>query len=941
MARVNNLTNFLTDVSSAIKQKTGDNTPIPASEFDTEILSIETGGNYQSKTLNITQNGNYNLLPDQEFDALSNVNISVSVSPVLQNKTITENGSYTADQNYDGLGTVIVNVPQEGGSGDVKLFETEQAMQADPNPSEGDLAVVYRNDIIIPSPGDTISSITPPNTVVFDTAITSSASLTIRNMSTRIYLSCRLTASQFYISDMYRSVITDVNQILYTSSDGITYTRTDSGADTYDLGAEITLSSTANVNVLQFLQSGGMVFEGLYEYALNQPVDSFKLREQNSNNYDLVAQNNPGMDTFYSGETIFCGKNVGNKLREIIDLGIRGFLYLSQDLSVAYFVPTQYQNMYIYNNRWAPLVFNSSQTPTDVTYYSYDLTNMSRTEVVVSVVNLGVVTDGKVLDLPANSYYLLGLVNSSTYYRWYVSNTSYYQMYKVGSGTEIEYENKYIIASTQLTLTNSNQLLPDMVGYGKNGVVIGDNSIYDNLNKLTLTNKVLGDSISSTHILASSYRNFNSGIQTRFFKKTNAMDSNILIDIPDIIYVANTSTTIYPNSDGTKYYYISGSGTYSANIYVYDTTTREILLHIENVYANQYARFGDYLYYIDAANGLKKLNINTLISTLIYDFNNGGTVPSSVYALDCSLFKVDNDTLFFGACYNMNNTTTSKVYACVIKPSTDTVKPYVNTTIVVRETTSCADITAYVTSTNIYCEVFYAPSGANRVRLYSYNRNTDTFVGQLFDIKNNPTAVTTDSHWALPYANGFIASYDNYSNFAYYDLTNKTVTKIADPYAADGTTAIEYPSRLHLLYNGDIMYDHSSGVWTKVLGITYDNDKYIITESEPFKLSGTFYHNEQLISVNLQTAELIIDYENHTVKGPVYGISFLSLQDVYGFGITDNATTVDDYDFCIIEGAPYVYANPYKLITGTVIGTLDIQNAEVENGVLKEVEENA
>ena len=110
MARTNNLTNFLTDVSSAIKQKTGDNTPIPASDFDTEILSIETGGNYQSKTLNVTQNGNYNLLPDQEFDALSNVNISVSVSPVLQNKTVTENGSYSADSGYDGLGTVIVNV---------------------------------------------------------------------------------------------------------------------------------------------------------------------------------------------------------------------------------------------------------------------------------------------------------------------------------------------------------------------------------------------------------------------------------------------------------------------------------------------------------------------------------------------------------------------------------------------------------------------------------------------------------------------------------------------------------------------------------------------------------------------------------------------------------------------------------------------------------------
>jgi len=942
MARINNLTNFLNDVSSAIKQKTGDNTPIPASDFDTEILSIETGGNYQSKTLNVTQNGNYNLLPDQEFDALSNVNISVSVSPVLQNKTVTENGSYSADSGYDGLGTVIVNVPQEGGSGDIKLFETEQAMQADPNPSEGDLAVVYRNDIIIPSPRDTISSITPPNTVVFDTAITSSASLNIRNMFARIYLSCRLTASQFYISDMYRSVITDVGQITYTSSDGITYTRTDGGTNTYDLGAEITLSSTANVNILQFLQSGGMVFEGLYEY-VSRSDDYFtfgNFTNVSGQSYpDYVAQVAEPREKIMNILTPYLKEN-GYTLSylTLVRKSTTEFVAYCSTANNAPKVLLDSSFIWLNNKTYiAPIGYVGESGS-----YKIDINTETQYCLISPITATNSVTVGGV----DRNYF--EEITDYTFGMWFHPQRSFTVAYdNDGSWTSTSRPVsdlsifKYRVASTQLTLANSNQLLPDIVGYGKNGVIIGDNSIYDNLNKLTLANKVLSDSISSTHILASTYRNFNSDMQTRFFKKTNTMNSNILIDIPNIIYVDNTSTTIYPNSDGTKYYYTSGSGTYSMNIYVCDTATKEILLHIENVYVNQYAKFGDYLYYIDAANGLKKLNINTLTSTLIYDFDNGGTVPSSIYALDCSLFKVDNDTLFFGACYNMNNTTTSKVYACVIKPSTDTVKPYVNTTIVVRETTSCADITAYVTSTNIYCEVFYAPSGANRVRLYSYNRNTDTFVGQLFDIKNNPTAVTTDSHWALPYANGFIASYDNYSNFAYYDLTNKTVTKIADPYAADGTTAIEYPSRLHLLYNGDIMYDHSSGVWTKVLGITYDNDKYIITESEPFKLSGTFYHNEQLVSVNLQTAELIIDYENHTVKGPVYGISFLSLQDVYGFGITDNAVTVDNYDFCIIEGAPYVYANPYKLITGTVIGTLDIQNAEVENGILKEVEENA
>lgn len=43
MARINNLTNFLTDVASAIKTKTGDSTAIPASQFDTKIANITTG----------------------------------------------------------------------------------------------------------------------------------------------------------------------------------------------------------------------------------------------------------------------------------------------------------------------------------------------------------------------------------------------------------------------------------------------------------------------------------------------------------------------------------------------------------------------------------------------------------------------------------------------------------------------------------------------------------------------------------------------------------------------------------------------------------------------------------------------------------------------------------------------------------------------------------
>ena len=44
MARVDTLGNFLTDVADAIKIKKGDDTPILASEFDTEITNLPSGG---------------------------------------------------------------------------------------------------------------------------------------------------------------------------------------------------------------------------------------------------------------------------------------------------------------------------------------------------------------------------------------------------------------------------------------------------------------------------------------------------------------------------------------------------------------------------------------------------------------------------------------------------------------------------------------------------------------------------------------------------------------------------------------------------------------------------------------------------------------------------------------------------------------------------------
>lgn len=225
MADITNLENFLTDVAGAIKQKTGKEEKIPAADFDTEILNIETGIDTSSDnpitadsveqgkegfvngekvvgTLPSTSSssweyiGNYaegkiqgisSTSPDTGttyllkfkattsnktiYEAGSEIGIACDESEIAkylnltpeklvkgnkilevegtaeigeeinnQDKDITKNGIYTADEGYTGLGTVNVEVLQEN---KLTPAEYETALQlcndikGNPAPKEG------------------------------------------------------------------------------------------------------------------------------------------------------------------------------------------------------------------------------------------------------------------------------------------------------------------------------------------------------------------------------------------------------------------------------------------------------------------------------------------------------------------------------------------------------------------------------------------------------------------------------------------------------------------------------------------------------------------------------------------------------------------------------------------------------------------------------------
>lgn len=305
MARVNNLNNFLIDVASAIKTKKGSEVAIPAANFDTEILALPSQGTYEQRVLNISKNGTQTITPSEGFDAIDELELTVAVpEKQLQSKTynftqntaiqllpdtgydgfdvvtlnievpgeeinnqdkeITENGVYTADEGYTGLGTVTVNVPQTGDV-PVKLFETEEQMQADTTAKEGDLAIVYGIREIGVSYGmESITKLSFPEVVVLPETVASNyswrSSGSIFDMT-----SFELTATRFKFSNG-RLGGTSVS---YTSEDGVTYTRTTT------ITNPVTLKSSFSINSLEsswtnlfsyFALTSTMAFEGLYKH---------------------------------------------------------------------------------------------------------------------------------------------------------------------------------------------------------------------------------------------------------------------------------------------------------------------------------------------------------------------------------------------------------------------------------------------------------------------------------------------------------------------------------------------------------------------------------------------------------------------------------------------------------------------------------------------------
>ena len=594
-----------------------------------------------------------------------------------QDKTVTQNGTYTADSGYTGLGTVTVNVPSSGDV-PVKLFHSIQEMQQDPNPQEGDLAVV-QDDTDVPYDGiSDVTSLYFPRIVVLSAASDAYAS---GHGDMMVDLSISSTDARFDFDNWQSGVSYNIS---YESQDGLTYVRTDPEDQVITLsedGIDLALMRWDNV-FGNFMRITNKAFEGFFEYntidatntILVKPVSDYSWDDEESK---VVQVNNTSfnlsLDTLHS-----CIDSV------IAGITSTNILYRNNGTYYLLLKPDTYPNM-IYITLDGHIVGQAygSATSYSVNEYILDLTNktvtLNQTRTIprsgsATYFDTGIISD--ILPIAVFNGYI-GVETDPSYA--YVSRTV------TGSRTNIRNEygkdTAYHHNAPNLTLNNANQILTGVVGYGENGIIIGDGTIYNNLSPEELFKKsfnwplqVKDDNGSLYNIdkhfnTISSYRN-NAPV---YLEKTDPLDT-------DTDYVVGVAEYVYLLSDVAKLcgYNVTDGGIWrngeyfittctledgSYHIYKINSTFTQIIQDITptitatRVRGNCYGYGGIFYfegsssyenYIIDINGNIVKLGIN--ISTSVPHTTVDGFIAFSTFNGNAYLYDYRNQTV-----YNLGN----------------------------------------------------------------------------------------------------------------------------------------------------------------------------------------------------------------------------------------------------------------------------------------------
>ena len=470
MSSINEKLDYLNDTKQLIRsslvqrgQTVDDSTPFR--DYASKILNIDTQSDFIDNRTVINDftyqnDGYYKDMPNPD-DYKVNTTV-LCIGNLYSAESVLEQTAFVIYQIMsvsDGNAHCkVVDILDEYNVGDIKLFETIENMNNDETAKEGDLAIVYRNEIQNMKANTQTQYITFPETVTLPEAFTSSSYLRLRavDMSIMFDGNIQLDQTSFRFDGFSESGMIRVS---YSSDDGITYTRDEFMGDSGDLTNPVDLGTIVhcamseewNNNLGYFMQVGGNVFDGLYEYTKDKQI-SYITSNKGTKIYIPEFREiyeDGGSDNLHDGLTSEDSLLKVETVDEHNRVLTGKFLYnLNNDAYI--------------NEQKDLIAFKSS-------YGRYRATDISVNweESKVYYTNL------ESISLPDDTVALgINLENDTILNRFdiytSVDKTDVYQ-----EGQEFDYDLNYQMAQNQYTLISSNQLLENISAYGKDGNIVG------------------------------------------------------------------------------------------------------------------------------------------------------------------------------------------------------------------------------------------------------------------------------------------------------------------------------------------------------------------------------------------------------------------------------------------------------------------------------------
>lgn len=756
----------------------------------------------------------------------------------------------------------------------VKLFETVKEMQADSSSQEGDLAVVYRNEIQNMTADVETQYITFPETVTLPEAFTDSFRGMLRPIDTSSMFDgqIQLRKTRFTFDGYSES---GRIMVQYNSSDGITYTRTRFSGGSVELTNPVDLGTIVKYESIEswndalgyFMLVGGMKFDGLYEYLIGGVKDVLQtiLISNISFNTDTktVTWNNK-----YGGPVFDYNKIA--TLKQTID-DERPESIVTDDVNRHYyFAVGEDNNPYIFaiisKDATRHNTFGSSaggvlpffDVNGNIIGTGCSGNNVDGYRLWTYKLNLNDMTyDEPVIYAPqgeqSKCYWDFRLktvafepnVEYNGHHDWILDNIGITYM---GTGTSSAfyytkfdgtlYTDGYTIAPNQYTLQSANQLLPGKIAYGKNGVVTGDNSIYSNLDKNEIYKNVYG------------------------LKTVFSDNSKSIYSLDDDLHIStcNDDTKIH------KFKIDNTSTTDSIGLHNVVLGYNELLKNVPEKYINNYRRVGNYN---DVNNNKSYIiyqseNTPTTIDLLSFDtYESEPVITNLPFELpwDDVITKFEwndsyliynvytnaytPDTWYFGK-VDLTNLTVQKI-TTFAQPS-----PYTNTTMI--DFTLSEDLVVFLCRTN------YKANLENKYDLAVFNCSTNTLHTLLSDLTTK-------------YTQGF-SEYGRYHIFNFENHAYITFT-------------VEWNGKHHTIYK---MYKLENDQVTTVV-----DDSGTYNWNEP-----TAYSNRDCSSFCIEDDDKVVDIKNgyiayKTIANP--GVKDTKLNDTS----LSNYTWISNREYFLTE----------------------------------------